>query len=55
MQPKLNYIADMVAELPGSAAKVYAPAVLSALCHWGFDFCASFELERWSEFILKAK
>ncbi len=34
---------------------VNAPAALSALCHWGFDSCASFELERWREFILKDK
>ncbi len=34
---------------------VNSPAALSALCHWGFDSCASFELERWREFILKAK
>ncbi len=34
---------------------VNAPAALSALCHWGFDSCASLELQRWREFILETK
>ncbi len=35
--------------------RCFLELALSALCHWGFDSCASFEFERWREFILKAK
>ncbi len=49
-------LASLVAELTKALfSGVNAPAALSALCHWGFDSCASFEIERWREFILKAK
>ncbi len=49
-------LAGLVAELSKALfSGVNAPAALSVLCHWGFDSCASFELERWREFILKAK
>ncbi len=43
-------------ELPKELfCRVNAPAVLSALCHKGFDTYASLEFERWREFIFKAK
>ncbi len=41
----LSYVAELSKAL---FSGVNAPAALSALCHWGFDSCASFELEGWS-------
>ncbi len=50
----ISFLGGLVAELSKAlfSGAVNAPAALSALCHWGFESCASFELERWREFVL---